>query len=136
MPRTPKTTQNPCETCPAACCAYLNIVVENPRAPQEVNDLLWYIYHQASELYLDVDGDWSVVFHQKCVHLDEKNRCGIYERRPTVCRQFSANGCHGGNFTESVKEHFRTDRDFIHWIKNRRPALFKRLKPDVRRLAK
>ncbi len=136
MPRATKTNQHPCEVCPAACCAYLNIVVDNPRTPALLNDLLWYIYHQASELYLDVDGDWSVVFHQRCIHLDGKNRCVIYERRPTVCRQFSSKGCHGGDFTESVKEHFKTDRELIGWIKKHRPALFKRLKPAIRRLAK
>lgn len=128
-------TGNVCETCPAVCCKYLNIIVENPRTPEEVNGLLWYIYHRASELYLDTDGDWSVVFQNPCKHLDKKNRCKIYARRPSICRQFSARDCHGPDFAGSIKLHFKTDREFIGYIKRKRPALFRRLKKKVRALA-
>jgi len=124
-----------CVICAAQCCRYLNIVVDKPDGPEEVDYLLWHIFHGASEVYLDWDGDWSVVFHNACKHLAPDNRCGIYERRPTLCRLFSSAGCHGGVFEDSVRAHFKTARELIGYIKKKRPALFKKLNPHVRRLA-
>lgn len=31
-------------------------------------------------------------FHEGCCFLDEKQRCGVYETRPQVCRDFEAGG--------------------------------------------
>ncbi len=137
MPKKAKKTAmaQECSICAARCCKYLNIVVENPRTPEEVEYLLWHIFHGASEVYLDEDGDWSVVFHNECYHLTQDNRCMIYERRPAICRQFSSTGCHGDVFEESIREHFKTAADLIGYIKKKRPALFKRLNSHIRRMA-
>ena len=31
--------------------------------------------------------------HTQCQHLEENNRCGIYETRPDICREYSTKNC-------------------------------------------
>ncbi len=40
----------------------------------------------------------------RCIHLDNDNRCGIYESRPPVCREFTrtVDLC-GNNFEDTLK---------------------------------
>ncbi|MBI5179140.1 MAG: YkgJ family cysteine cluster protein [Nitrospinae bacterium] len=135
MAKAKPVSANPCETCPAVCCTYLSIIVEKPDSREHVEYLLWHILHGAVEVYLDTDGDWTVAFHNRCKHLKKDNRCAIYARRPSVCRTYSARGCHGGSFDESVKVHFRTPGEFMRYLKKQRPAGFRKLPPHLRRLA-
>jgi Fe-S-cluster containining protein len=44
-------------------------------------------------------GNWKL-FGSRCKHLQADNRCGIYERRPRICRKYSTENCdyHGGDY--------------------------------------
>lgn len=116
-----------CSEC-AVCCTYLNIVVERPNDVEDVETLLSYIYHKNADLCLDEDGDWSVVFHNRCKQLDKNNLCKIYERRPYICRNFSEKNCHGDDFSESVKKHFSDEKDLMDYLGKRRPALYRKFR--------
>jgi Fe-S-cluster containining protein len=39
------------------------------------------------------DGDWYLLVHNRCKHLDDNNRCLKYETRPRVCRDYSTKRC-------------------------------------------
>ena len=39
------------------------------------------------------DEDWYLMVHNKCDHLLEDNRCGIYETRPKICRDYTTDEC-------------------------------------------
>ena len=39
------------------------------------------------------DGDWYLLVHTTCEHLQADNRCGIYETRPTICREYTTKEC-------------------------------------------
>ena len=118
------------------CCTYLNITVDKPKSEKDVKNLLWYVYHDNCHLNLDEDGGWSVVFHNRCDMLDQNGLCGIYERRPSICRSFSSNNCHGTEYDNSVKEYFPTDKTLLSYFAKKRSALFKKFSPQLRKLAK
>ena len=39
------------------------------------------------------DGDWYLLVHNRCKHLDDDNRCLQYETRPQICRDYSTKKC-------------------------------------------
>ena len=39
------------------------------------------------------DGDWYLLVHTTCKHLQPDNRCGIYYTRPQICRDYSTDNC-------------------------------------------
>ena len=39
------------------------------------------------------DDDWYLLVHTTCRHLQDDNRCGIYETRPQICREYSTDNC-------------------------------------------
>ena len=39
------------------------------------------------------DDDWFVLVHTVCEHLRPDNRCGIYETRPKICRDYTTDQC-------------------------------------------
>jgi len=125
-----------CVECKGLCCTYLNIVVDRPVDQEDVEELLWYQYHASSDLHLDTDGEYSVLFRTPCHQLDKNYLCKIYTRRPSICRQFSINNCHGSDFDNSVKIHFDSEEKLLGHLKQKRPGLFKRLPEKLRALAR
>jgi Fe-S-cluster containining protein len=39
------------------------------------------------------DGDWYLLVHTVCKHLQSDQRCGIYHTRPQICRDYSTKNC-------------------------------------------
>ena len=37
--------------------------------------------------------DWYLLVHTTCRHLQDDHRCGIYETRPPICREYSTVDC-------------------------------------------
>lgn len=124
-----------CSSCDI-CCTYLNIVVEKPSDEDNLNELFWYINHANCEINHDVDGGWSLLFRTCCELLKTDGLCGIYDRRPTVCRTFSSNNCHGSDFETSVKTKYQTEKSLLEHIIKKRPGLYKKLSPKIKRIAK
>lgn len=118
-----------------SCCTYLNIIVDKPNKEDYINALLWYINHAGCELYLDKDRDWSVLFRGRCRQLDSNGLCGIYDRRPSICRRFPSDQCHGYDVVETVKEYFASERQLMSYLSRQRPGLFNKLRPELKELA-
>jgi len=43
---------------------------------------------------------WYLGILNKCKHLQDDHRCGVYENRPQICREYSTENCdyHGGEY--------------------------------------
>ena len=88
------TTENKCSFCEGAkCCTYITEQLETPRSMHDFDHLLWQISHRDIRIYKDDDG-WYLLVERACLHLEDDGRCGIYEERPSVCRD------HGNDFCE------------------------------------
>lgn len=81
-----------CNQCVALCCRYFAFSIDTPRTKRDFEDLRWYILHEDTIIFVE-DGEWYVQVNRKCRELLPDNRCGIYENRPTICREYTTNGC-------------------------------------------
>ncbi len=87
------TPENKCSFCHGAkCCTYFTERLETPRSMHDFDHLLWQISHRDVRIYKDEDG-WYLLVEAPCLHLQKDGRCGIYETRPTVCREHSNDYC-------------------------------------------
>jgi len=84
-----------CSKCPAYCCSYDRIEVSK-RDVLRIAHHFGVSYKQAEKRYTKNSSVGRVLRHKKdhifkkvCQFLDtETRRCGIYEARPAVCRQY------------------------------------------------
>ncbi len=81
----------PCTTC-GLCCTYVAIEIDAPSTLRRATQLLWYLYHEGVSLYASGD-DWMVQFESRCKNLLPDRRCGVYETRPHLCREYSEQDC-------------------------------------------
>ncbi len=87
------TPENKCSFCKGAkCCTYFTEQLDTPRSMHDFDHLLWQISHRDVRIYKDDDG-WYLLVEAPCLHLQADGRCGIYETRPTVCREHSNDYC-------------------------------------------
>ena len=90
---TDKPEVDKCDLCTnSKCCTYVTQEIDTPRSKYDFETLLWQVSHQGVGVYKDDDG-WYVMFDARCNHLLPGGRCGIYETRPTVCREHSNDYC-------------------------------------------
>ena len=83
---------NLCEYCTAKCCKYFALPIDEPTTRKEFDYLRWYLLHDAATLFTE-DDDWYLLVHTECKHLQDDGRCGIYETRPQICRDYSTDNC-------------------------------------------
>ena len=89
----PVETENKCDICfQSKCCQYVSQQVDTPKSMKDFDLLLWQISHGNTHLFKDDDG-WFLLFLSPCNHLLEDGRCGIYEKRPLICRDHSNDYC-------------------------------------------
>lgn len=87
------TPENKCSYCKGStCCTYLTQQIDTPRSIEDFDLLLWQISHVNTQVYKDEDG-WFLLVNNTCRHLQPDGRCGIYERRPQVCRDHKNDDC-------------------------------------------
>ncbi len=99
-----------CEHCTAQCCRYIALPIDTPRTPRDFDDIRWYLIHEGVSLFVE-DGTWYVAVQTRCRHLLPDHRCGIYDTRPRVCREYSTDQCeyHGGDY--NFQHHFLSPED-------------------------
>jgi len=84
---------NKCAFCAKSkCCTYITQAVPTPRSKLDFDHLLWQVSHENIEVFKDEDG-WQLLIRTRCSHLQVDGRCGIYETRPHVCRNYSIENC-------------------------------------------
>lgn len=109
---TPERTQVPCLSC-GLCCSYIALEIDDPSTLRGATDILWYLYHQGVAIYFDGD-EWMVQLDTRCRHLQDDNRCAIYETRPQICREFDEKACEVN--AEDVGVTFHSAREFLGYL--------------------
>ena len=98
------TPENKCSFCTnTKCCTYVTQQIDTPRSIDEFDFLLWQISHRDVKVYQDDDG-WFLLFESRCNHILPDGRCGIYESRPQVCRDYSNDFC---EYDEPADKNFK-----------------------------
>ena len=105
---------NLCEHCSGLCCRYIALPIDEPDCKDEFDDVRWYLLHGGVSVFVE-DGDWYLNIETECRHLQPDNRCGIYETRPQVCRDYSTETCeyHAGEY--GYDRHFLTPEDLAEY---------------------
>ena len=81
-----------CDHCTAKCCRYFALPLEQPTTREEFEYIRWFLLHDHASVFTE-DGDWYVCVHTVCKHLQDDHRCGIYETRPQICREYTTKDC-------------------------------------------
>lgn len=97
------TPENKCSHCPGTiCCGYLTQQISTPRSMKDFDHLMWQLSHRGIQLFKDGNG-WFLLINNPCLHLLPDGRCGIYERRPKICRDHDNDFC---EFDEPAEKNF------------------------------
>jgi len=81
-----------CEHCSAKCCRYFALPIDEPTELTEFEYIRWFLLHDHATVFVE-DGTWYLLVHTPCKHLQQDNRCGIYNTRPQICREYSTKNC-------------------------------------------
>jgi uncharacterized protein len=81
-----------CEYCTAKCCRYFALPMETPESFEDFEYIRWFLLHDRAAVFKE-DDDWYLLVFTECRHLQADNRCGIYDTRPKVCRDYSTKDC-------------------------------------------
>lgn len=81
-----------CDHCTAKCCKYFALPIDTPTERQDFDYIRWYLLHNGASVFVD-EGTWYLLVHSPCRHLQADNRCGIYETRPQICRDYTTDKC-------------------------------------------
>jgi Fe-S-cluster containining protein len=81
-----------CDHCTAKCCKYFALPMERPTNRKDFDFVRWFLLHQQASAFVE-DRTWYLLVHTPCKHLLPDNRCGIYETRPQICREYTTADC-------------------------------------------
>ncbi len=114
------TTENKCGFCPGTkCCTYITEALGALRAKADFEHLLWQVSHEGIEAYKDEDG-WYLLINTRCTHLQVDGRCGIYEERPAICREYDNDWCeYDAPAEKGFMLHFRGHDELLKYCKKR-----------------
>jgi Fe-S-cluster containining protein len=81
-----------CDYCTAKCCKYFALPIDTPTEKKDFDYLRWFLLHGQASVFTE-EGTWYLIVHTPCKHLQPDNRCGIYETRPEICREYTTDAC-------------------------------------------
>ena len=81
-----------CDYCTAKCCRYFALPVDAPEDFEDFEFIRWFLLHERAAIFRE-GKTWYLLVHNVCRHLQPDNRCGIYDTRPQVCRDYSTKDC-------------------------------------------
>lgn len=115
-------TQPPCDTCRALCCRHVAMEIDRPTCKRDYDNIIWYLLHDKVHVFVDHEGDWMVEFETPCRNLRQDFRCGDYENRPRMCREYPDpdNHCEfEGRGNPYYRHHFSRPEEFISYLERR-----------------
>lgn len=114
------TPDNKCSFCVGSkCCNYVTQEIETPRSKQDFDHLVWVVSHDNLQVYKDDDG-WYLLINGSCNHLQADGRCGIYDTRPQICRDYKNDYCEYDQPAEEGFElYFRNDKELEKYCRKR-----------------
>jgi Fe-S-cluster containining protein len=81
-----------CNHCTAKCCKYFALPLDEPTDREDFEFIRWFLLHDQAAVFTEEE-TWYLLVQTQCKHLQPDNRCGIYETRPPVCREYSTDNC-------------------------------------------
>ncbi len=81
-----------CFHCPAKCCQYIALPIDRPRTWEGFDTVRWFLLHERTAVFVD-NGQWYLLVYLTCKELRSDGRCGIYTRRPKICRDYETDIC-------------------------------------------
>ncbi len=81
-----------CLACSATCCKDLAVMINRPRTKEEIEELKWQLHFDTVKVFIR-NHRWHVLTRGRCIYLNRRNLCDIYERRPEKCRQHAPPDC-------------------------------------------
>jgi Fe-S-cluster containining protein len=81
-----------CDHCTAKCCRYFALPIDAPTTLEDWEFIRWFLLHDLASLFYEEES-WYLLVHTRCKHLQDDNRCGIYETRPQICRDYTTDSC-------------------------------------------
>lgn len=125
-------TKNLCEQCAALCCRYFVLEIDTPETRRQYDDVRWYLLHENSFVFIEKK-KWYLGIYARCKQLQPDNRCGIYHKRPKICRSYSTDNCdyHGGEYNWEIlfSSAEQLERYAQEQLKSSRPRAKKRKAP-------
>ena len=85
-----------CSYCTARCCRYFAMGIDAPKTWEQFDNMRWYMMHGPFSVFVD-GTSWFLLIPGDCQHLQADNRCGAYDTRPEICREYSTDNCEFGN---------------------------------------
>jgi uncharacterized protein len=109
--------KNQCESCAGLCCKYFALPIDEPETREDFDDIRWYLCHEGISIFVE-DGDWYISVKNKCRHLAGKeHRCGIYAKRPSICRKYKRSDCDFVEGEYDYELHFTNDKEMDEYIR-------------------
>jgi uncharacterized protein len=81
-----------CTRCVAKCCRYFMLQLDTPTTKSDFENIRWYLCHEGTTVFVE-KRVWYLHVDQNCRHLEPNGRCGIYEKRPDICREHDPGTC-------------------------------------------
>jgi len=113
-------------------CRNLSIEMNYPKSKSDIEAFLFYIYHEDVEAFIGHDGEWYIRYKSICSHLTKDKKCGIKNRQADECTQ---HGTGNKKIKDVARFHFKTEYDLVIYLKEHRPALFKKLYSQTQKIA-
>ena len=90
--RKKKLSRDICLKCPAYCCNDMSMMITKPQTRADVREAKWYLHYDTVNIAIR-NNRWYLVVKGRCIYLDEKNMCKIYDKRPSRCRKHMPPEC-------------------------------------------
>jgi Fe-S-cluster containining protein len=111
-----------CEECAGQCCRHVATQIEPPSCKRDYDHIRWYLMHKDVHVFIDHDKDWFLEFVTDCDMLADDHHCGIYEKRPNICRSYGdpdEETCEFHAADEPHTHRFSNAVDFDAWLDSR-----------------
>jgi Fe-S-cluster containining protein len=103
-----------CEFCTAKCCRYFALPIDTPDTVKDFDFMRWFLLHDRASVFVE-DESWYLLVHTTCKHLQPDNRCGIYETRPEICREYTTENCEFDEDT-TYEKYFETPEQVAEYM--------------------
>lgn len=81
-----------CVGCDGLCCRSFALPLDTPETRQDFDALRWLVLHKKVR-FLVQGTRWEIEIGLPCGELRPDGSCGIYGRRPEVCRDYEVATC-------------------------------------------